>query len=191
MGTDQWDIEAKAEHASTLDQLHEMFQTMLADRFQLKFHKEKREISAYVLSVDKSDSKLKQNDGPDTFQIPIRGAGRAVVGPKGITLKILGVRAPMVYFTWWMSQQLNDVPVVDQTGLDRFYDFTLEYQRELPPGFAERAGGDLPATAAADNAPAAPPLDVALREQLGLKLEKRKAQVDVFVIDRLEKPDAN
>ena len=190
MDTDQWDIEAKAEHASTLDQLHEMFQSMLADRFQLKFHQEKREISAYVLSVDKSGSKLKQNDGPDTFEIPIRGAGRAVVGPGGITLKILGVRAPMVYFTWWLSQQLSDVPVVDQTGLDRFYDFTLEYQRELPPGFAERAG-EATAPAGADGVPAGAPLDVALREQLGLKLEKRKAQADVFVIDRLEKPGAN
>src|SRR5580698_8611809 len=88
MDTDLWDIEAKAAHASTLDQLHEMFQSMLADRFQLKFHKEKREISAYVLSVDKAGSKLKQNDGPDTFEIPIRGAGgRMVVGPGGITLK--------------------------------------------------------------------------------------------------------
>lgn len=191
MDTDLWDIEAKAEHASTLDQLHEMFQTMLADRFQLKFHKEKREIPAYVLSVDKSGSKLKQNDNPDNFQIPINGAGRAVIGPGGITLKMLGVRCPMVYFTWWMSQQLNDLPVVDQTGLDRFYDFTLEFQRELPPGFAERAGAAPPAPVGADSAAPAPPLDVALREQLGLKLEKRKAQADVFVIDRLEKPDAN
>jgi uncharacterized protein (TIGR03435 family) len=190
MDTDQWDIEAKAEHASTLDQLHEMFQSMLADRFQLKFHKEKREIPAYVLSVDKSGSKLKQNNSPDTFEIPIRGAGPAMVGPGGITLKVLGVRAPMAYFTWWLSQQLSDVPVVDQTGLDRFYDFTLEFQRELPPGFAERAGA-APAPGGADGIPAGAPLDVALRQQLGLKLEKRKAKADVFVIDRLEKPDAN
>jgi uncharacterized protein (TIGR03435 family) len=190
MDTDQWDIEAKAAHASTLDQLHEMFQSMLADRFQLKFHKEKREIPAYVLSVDKSGSKLKQNDSPDTFEIPIRGAGPAVIGPGGITLKILGVRAPMVYFTWWLSQQLSDIPVVDQTGLNRFYDFSLEFQRELPPGFAERAGA-APAPAGADSVPAGAPLAVALREQLGLRLERRKAQADVFVIDRLEKPDAN
>lgn len=191
MDTDQWDIEAKAEHASTLDQLHEMFQTMLADRFHLKFHKEQREIPAYVLSVDKSGSKLKQNDGPDTFEIPIRGNGRAVVGPGGVTLKVLGVRAPMIYFIWWLSQQLNDVPVVDRTGLDKFYDFSLEFQRELPPGFAERGGGPPPGPAGADSAPAGPPLDVALREQLGLKMEKRKAPADVFEIDRLEKPDAN
>jgi uncharacterized protein (TIGR03435 family) len=189
MDTDQWDIEAKAEKQSTLDELHEMFQTMLAQRFHLEFHKEKREIPAYVLSVDKSGSKLKENDSPDNFEIPIRGNGRISVGPGGIAIKILGVRTPMVYFTWWLSQQLDNVPVVDQTGLDKFYDFTLAFLRPLPPGVTPRLnGGDIPASPDGD---ALPPLEVALREQLGLKMEKRKAPADVFVIDRLEKPDAN
>lgn len=191
MDTDQWDIEAKADQPATLDQLHEMFQTMLADRFHLQFHKEKREIPAYVLSVDKSGSKLKPNDGPDTFEIPIRGAGPASVSASGIGMKIQGVRAPMVYVSWWLSQQLNNVPVVDQTELAGFYDFNLQFLRELPPGFAERMGGDMPRGMSVDNGPPPPPLEVALREQLGLKLEKRKAPADVFVIDRLEKQDAN
>jgi uncharacterized protein (TIGR03435 family) len=194
MDTDLWDIEAKADHTYTLDQLHEMFQTMLADRFKLQFHREKKEIPAYVLSVDKSGSKLKLNESPDPFEIPIKGAGgRMAIGPGGITTKIIGTRVPMVYFTWYLSQRLNDIPVVDQTGLDRFYDFTLDWMQELPPGFATgrgEAGSPLPSLAA-DGAPEGPTLVVALREQLGLKLEKRKAPADVFVIDRVEKPDAN
>jgi uncharacterized protein (TIGR03435 family) len=94
---------------------------------------------------------------------------------------------------WYLSQRLNDLPVVDETGLAGFYDFTLEYLQELPPGFAERGGlaAVPPGSVTPDNAPAAAPLPIALREQLGLKLEKRKAPADVFVIDRLEKPDAN
>ena len=192
MDTDLWDIQAKADRKYTLDELHIMFQTMLADRFKLQFHKEKKEIPAYVLSVDKSGSKLKVNDGPDTFEIPIRGTGeRMAVGPNGFLQKVLGVRAPMIYFTWFLSQRLNDLPVVDQTGLDGFYDFTLEWLQELPAGMAERLGAAPPAASGADNGPTGPTLAVALREQLGLKLEKRKAPADVFVIDRAEKPDAN
>jgi uncharacterized protein (TIGR03435 family) len=191
MDTDPWDIEAKADHAYTLDQLHEMFQTMLADRFKLQFHKEKKEIPAYVLSIDKSGSKLKVNESPDPFEIPIKPDGRMSVGPGGIMTKIIGTRVPMVYLSWFLSQTLRDDPVVDQTGLEGFYDFKLEWLQELPPGFAERAGAPPPAAPGADNAPAGPTLAVALREQLGLKLEKRKAPADVFVIDRLEKPEAN
>jgi uncharacterized protein (TIGR03435 family) len=168
-----------------------MFQTMLADRFKLQFHREKKEMPAYVLSIDKSGSKLKVNENPDTFVIPIMPDGRASVGPGGIMMKITAIRCPMVYFTWFLSQTLRDDPVVDQTGLAGFYDFKVEWLQELPPGMAERAGAAPPAAAGADTGPAGPTLAVALREQLGLKLEKRKAPADVFVIDRAEKPEAN
>jgi uncharacterized protein (TIGR03435 family) len=191
MDTDLWDIEAKADHKYTLDQLHEMFQTMLADRFKLQFHKEKKDLPAYVLSIDKSGSKLKVNESLDTFEIPIK-PGRMSVGPAGIVMNIIGTRVPMIYFTWNLSQTLRDDPVVDETGLTGFYDFKLEWLQELPPGMAERAGAMPPGgPPAPDNAPTAPPLAVALREQLGLKLEKRKAPVEVFMIDRVEKAEAN
>ena len=62
MDSESWDVDAKAEHPSNLDQLHEMFQTLLADRFKLRFHRESKEIVAFVLSVDKSGSKLTAGD---------------------------------------------------------------------------------------------------------------------------------
>jgi uncharacterized protein (TIGR03435 family) len=52
MNTERYDVRAKAEKPSNIDQLHEMFQTLLADRFQLKFHHEMKTISAYALTVD-------------------------------------------------------------------------------------------------------------------------------------------
>jgi uncharacterized protein (TIGR03435 family) len=176
MDNQRWDVEAKAEHPSNIDQLHEMFQTLLADRFQLKFHKERRELSALVLSVDKSGSKLKPSESQDWTDIPIKPAGPG---------KIVGTRVPIPYFCWFLSQQAN-IPVVDNTRLAGVYDFTLQ----LPP---PQPGAEGPGGRGAEPAPQDRMADAfaALREQLGLKLESRKAPVEVFVIDHVERPAAN
>jgi len=170
MNTALYDVEGKAERPSNVDQLHEMFQTLLAERFKLQFHREKRELPAFVLTVDKSGSKLKLNTSAENFDIPIKPAGRG---------RAAGERVPMNYFTWFLAQQLNR-PVVDQTGLDRFYDFNLEWAPELPPGVN---GAEPPPSADG------PTIFTAIREQLGLKLESKKAPVETFVIDRVERPE--
>jgi uncharacterized protein (TIGR03435 family) len=171
MDTDLWDVEAKAERPSSVDQLHEMFQTLFAERFKLRFHRERKEIAAYVLSVDKSGSKLKVSDSKEPFDIPIKPGDRPG--------KSVGTRVPMEYLCFYFAQLLN-VPVVDQTGLDGFYDFTLELPAPAPlltPGPAPAADG--------------PDLFTAIRQQLGLKLESRRAPVEVFVIDHVERPTNN
>lgn len=178
MNDELYDVEGKAESPSTLDQLHEMFQTLLADRFKLQFHRETREQRAYVLTVDRGGSKLKVNSSPEPFDIPIKPEGRG---------KIVGTRVPMSYFCWFMSQRLNE-PVLDQTGLTGFYDFTLEIVPRDEP-FRDAPGG--PVNPGMNQPPQAEVLAVPLREQLGLKLESRKAPVDVFVIDHVERPAAN
>jgi len=169
MDTERWDVEAKAEHPSNLDQLHEMFQTLLAERFKLEFHRERKELTAYVLSVDKSGAKLTPGDPKDAFDIPMKPGDRP-----GETI---GVSVQMSYLCWRLSLQLN-TPVVNQTGLDGYYNFTLLVPP--PPLGTPPAALDL----AAD-------LSTALRQQLGLKLESRKAPVDVFVIDHVERPSNN
>lgn len=174
MSDQLWDVDAKAEKASNLDQLHEMFRNLLADRFQLQFHKEKRELTALVMTVDKSGSKLKTSEGTDPYDIPIKGAGRG---------KIAGTRVPISYFCWYIAQNMN-IPVVDQTGLTGFYDFT--FQLPLPPPPAPGA----PETRITPS-DLLPDFIAALRDQLGLKLEHKKAPVEVFVIDRVDKPSEN
>lgn len=182
LNTELYDIEAKTEmRGATSDQLHEMFQTLLTDRFKLRFHEETNEASRYVLTVDKAGSKMKISEAPNNFDIPIQGAGRG---------KIVGRRVPMPYFCWFLSQGLN-APVVDQTGLDKNYDFALEWSPELQD--AAKAGPALLGNTANEPAPSSdgPTLFTALREQLGLKLESRKGPVQVFVIDHVERPTAN
>jgi uncharacterized protein (TIGR03435 family) len=151
-----------------------MFQTLLADRFKLRFHRETKELPAFVLSVDKSGSKLKLNSSPEPFEIPINFAGRG---------SVTGQRVPMTYFAWFLSQQLGR-PVVDRTGLDQHYDFTLQWTPEPPLSGSSEAREPLPASDG-------PTIFTALREQLGLKLQSEKAPVEIFVIDSAERPAAN
>ena len=181
MDTEPWDVDAKAEHPSNLDELHEMFQTLLAERFKLQFHRELKEIAAYVLSVDKSGSKLIPGDPKDAFDIPMKPGDRP-----GETI---GTSVQMSYLCWRLSLQLS-TPVVNQTGLDGYYNFTLV----LPPPqpLPQRLDGPGPAPSpAASSADLAADLATALRQQLGLKFESRKTPVQIFVVDHVERPSNN
>jgi uncharacterized protein (TIGR03435 family) len=84
-----------------------------------------------------------------------------------------------------------DLPVVDRTGLSGSFSITLRYPRMTArqDGAPAAPGPDLPALPAGD--PDLPPLPVALEDQLGLKLERRNAPVQVLVIDRVEPPTEN
>ena len=86
--------------------------------------------------------------------------------------------------------QLN-TPVINKTGLDGYYNFTLE----LPPQpviSVSPGPPELPLSAPPTDRPdPAADLIPALRRQLGLKLESRKTPVDTFVIDYVERPTSN
>jgi uncharacterized protein (TIGR03435 family) len=165
----RWDVEAKAERRSTPEQLREMFQTLLADRFKLRFHRETKAMFAYILSVEKSGSKLKRSS--QLFGDPMQTVSHR--GPAG------GTRVSMADLCWSLTFPMN-APVVDKTGLDGFYDFRLDpsLPQFQPP---ESAGPAL------DGADRNPDIIDALREQLGLKLQYRKTPVEIFVIDHVEK----
>ncbi len=176
LDTDGWDIEAKADHSYNLDDLHTMFQHMLADEFKLKFHKEIKEGPVYALTVDKSGLKMKLNESAQDFEVPLKG------GPGGVTV---ATREPMPHLVWFLAQilQRDERPGIDKTGLTGNYDFTLSFAPELPPDFPK------------ENLPPGfldrPSIFDALRQQLGLKLEAQKGPVEYYVIDHVEKPAAN
>ena len=171
----RYDVEAKADHPYNLDDLHTMFRNLLADEFKLKFHRETKEGPVYALSVDKSGLKMKPNDSPQNWQVPIQGGPGHVVGK----------RVPMEYLTWWLSQTLqqDQRSVIDQTGLSGNYDFTLACMPELPPDFPRE---NLP-PGIAD----LPTIFEALPKQLGLRLEPQKGPVSYFMIDSAERPAEN
>jgi uncharacterized protein (TIGR03435 family) len=98
-------------------------------------------------------------------------------------------RAPIGIFVINLAQ-MTGRPVIDQTGLKGAYDFKLKYAQPRPVPKGAAAPGDKPESPVAVD-PEGPSLFDALQEQLGLKLEPQKGQVDMIVIDRAEKPTAN
>ncbi len=177
MDTELYDFEAKTDRPVTRAEVAALFQGLLADRFQLQFHREARTMPALILTVDKSGSKMKPNETSYEWDIPI------TLIP-GATPKFRGARCPMYYLSWWIAQQKNR-PVLDKTNLPGFWDFTLQF---TPDGMGEGRKGpngdlDVPISGSA--------LPTALREQLGLRLDSEKAPVDVYVIDHVERASAN
>jgi uncharacterized protein (TIGR03435 family) len=179
--TDKYDIDGKpdGEGAPSGKQWKVMIQKMVAERFKLTFHREKKELAVYVLSVAKTGPKLTKSEG-DPNGLP----GLFFRGKLGD----LGVRnANMADFTGMMQEAVLDRPVLDQTGLTGRYDFTLIWT----PDDSQFAGMGAKIPPPADGANAPPNLYTAIQEQIGLKLEATKAPADVMVIDHVEKPSEN
>jgi uncharacterized protein (TIGR03435 family) len=180
--SDKFDMTGKpdAPGQPNVDQMKMMIQKLLADRFQLKFHFEKRDLSAYVARITKAGAKIiKSQDDPKGY--PAWHFGRAAAGTT-LTFR----NSPMSQVTA-ILQNFLDKPVVDQSGLSEKYDFTVTFTVDAAQ--AVRLGG--PPVPAPDNPDAAPDLFAAFQQQLGLKLESTQAPVDVMVVDKVEKPSEN
>lgn len=173
MNSERFDMDAKSERPASVDELHVMLQNLLADRFHLRFHVESKQAPIYVLSAGKSPARLVRHQPrtPDETAVDLDGEGLNVV--------VTGKAAPMGYFTWRLSQIL-DRPVADRTGIEGSYDFQLSFFRDPPM--------------APDAPPAAPPgpnVFEAVRDQLGLRLDRDRGWVEVMVIDNAGKPSEN
>lgn len=168
---DAYEIEGKADAVGqpSLRQEQEMVQKLLADRFQLKFHREKRVLSVYAIRIAKGGPKLSPAANPNN-QLDQTGNG------SGTVQSIKYTSCSMADFAFG-EQFFFDRPVIDQTGLPGRYDFTIRYTSD-----ESRATDD-------PNAP--PGIFTAVQEQLGLKIESTKAPADVLVIDHVERPSAN
>ncbi|MEO8097381.1 MAG: TIGR03435 family protein [Acidobacteriota bacterium] len=163
------------------DQLKLMIQKLLADRFQLKFHTEKRELTAYTITVLKTGSKLAVSQA-DPNSLPGVGFGLAPGGT--MTLSVRNAILDSVANA--LQGNLLDQPVVNRTGLTGKYDFTLRFT----PDPSQRTALGLPPPPSASD-PDAPPDILTAFQQLGLKLESTKTSVDVMVIEKIEKPSDN
>jgi uncharacterized protein (TIGR03435 family) len=180
MDSERYDMNAQAERQSSVEELHVMLQNLLADRFKLQFHKEKKELPVYVLAVDGAGNpKLQPHEAENAGEPWIDIGGKMLQ----TTMHAKSVR--MDYFTFRLSQMM-DRPVVDQTKLNGAYDFDLAFTRELPPNMSENT---LINGAPVDTS--GPTIFEALRKQLGLRLEAQKAPVDILIVDHAEKPAAN
>jgi uncharacterized protein (TIGR03435 family) len=177
---EKYDLFAKPDKPGkpTLAQLKVMLQKLLADRYQLSLHHEKRELSVYAITVGKSESKLTRNDNDPN------GNSSFSAGPRVVSLTN-GTMADLANGLQ-RSGNIFDRPVVDQTGLGSArYDLIVKW---TPLASQAQVGGG---ERRADDADSPPDLFTAFRQQLGLKLVSTKAPVDVLVIDHVEKPSEN
>ena len=171
--TDRFDIvgEIPGDTQPPRAQVLLMFQALLADRFQLKFHREQKEMTVYNLVIGKNGLKIKESTtGPPEGSLLIGFAP-----PRGRNLPARN--ASMEAFASLLQRVVVGRPVIDKTSLTRRYDFDLEWGIDGAPPPA----GELDTQ---------PDITVAI-QKLGLKLESAKGMVDTLVIDRIEKPDAN
>jgi uncharacterized protein (TIGR03435 family) len=162
----RFDVEAKAESASaTRQQLLQMLQALLEDRFKLKASREKKEVSGFALAIAKNGSKLKRARGDEESRITLAGAMLDKRASAGALNTIIGQKASMAQLVDILSRPAGG-PIVDKTGLTGDYDFTISWEV-----------GEL--------------VSSVLQEQLGLKLEPQKVSVDFMTILSAEKPSEN
>jgi uncharacterized protein (TIGR03435 family) len=195
LSSERYDVEAKVESADVA-KLHDldphqrmrMLQPVLAERFQLKVHRETRDLAVYELVLAKGGPKFHEAKPGDTYPNGIKGpdghSGPGLVWMQDgrLTCQAVG----MVELTRILSQRLGH-NVLDKTGLTGKYDLAMEWPppEDRPgPMFGGGDGGNAPESSGAS-------IFTLIQEQLGLKLESHKAPVEVLVIDHLEAPSAN
>jgi uncharacterized protein (TIGR03435 family) len=207
----RFDINAKLPSGAKREQVPEMLQALLADRFGLKLHRDTKDLPAYVILVGKNGLKIKES--PPDSEADVAAAAAAPVN-----LAASGSRAGVnvdfgggSYYAFannkFEAKKLTmplladcltrfvDRPVVDMTGLPGKYDLTLQFTPEdylaMTIRSAIAAGVSLPPEAMKYMNAADESLFSSM-ETLGLKLEARKAPLQVLVVDQMEKaPTAN
>jgi uncharacterized protein (TIGR03435 family) len=181
-------IEATIRPGATNEQVNQMLQTLLLDRFKMTLHRETRIVTVYDVTLLKKGPKLREF--AETAPAPAEGKlsttekdGFIRIRPGPLPVAwgdghIFGGGQTVSQLVNYLSDELKAL-VVDKTGLTGRYDYNLEFSRS-------------PSAAAGDQADSAPDFITAVKDQLGLKLESKKGAVDVLVIDHMEKtPAAN
>jgi uncharacterized protein (TIGR03435 family) len=192
MEDQRFDVAAKMLPATTQEQFALMLRNLLAERFKLEVHHEKREVPVYEVVVAKNGPKLRESApraapkeeaaAPDLSQ-PFKKDkdGYPVIPPGSDTVIAFGPgharlrldNESTAKFAEFIAGRLQ-LPVIDATGLKGKYDFMLSWVPAQPGG-------------SATDDDSGPTLEGAIQSQLGLRLESKKAMVDFLLIDHAEK----
>jgi uncharacterized protein (TIGR03435 family) len=188
---ERFDIEARAPGSPTKDEMRLMMQSLMAERFKLHTHTERRTQSVFDLMLAKAGKTGPQlqrhpDEGSCTtasrLQLPPIPCGS--VGPVPASMpgraRIVANGVTMTRLASFLKNPFTGVdrPVVDRTGLTGAFDMSVEWS--LAPDPAQPSNSQVE--------DAGPTFLEALREQLGLTLKSTKGLVDVLVIDHVERP---
>jgi uncharacterized protein (TIGR03435 family) len=212
IGTEKYDIDAKepdalADELSNLspeqrrEKMGLLLQSLLADRFGLKVSHGSKELPVYALVVAKNGPKIHEAKPGDTYPNGIKTPDGRVLGHGGMMGmmpgQLTGQGVPVKFLVQTLSQQLGRT-VLDQTGLQGNYDFTLKWTPDPsmggmmagPPGGGPPGGGPGPDAPPPPDA-SGPSIFTAVQEQLGLRLESTKGPVEIIIVEHVEKPSEN
>jgi uncharacterized protein (TIGR03435 family) len=167
LDADRYDVVAKAAAAAPEEQLQQMMQTLLAQRFKLAVHRETKEMQAYVVTVAKTGLKIKESAASE---------GDMTIQPSGEAAATIQ-RATVSHLADMLSVPLQ-APVIDMTGLTGHYDFRIDLSsflvnldRDHPMGIND----------------VIPIFIKAAQQQLGVKIDQKKMPVEMLVVDHAEK----
>jgi uncharacterized protein (TIGR03435 family) len=222
LGTQRFDIIAKLPEGANKDQVPEMLQALLADRFKLAIHRDTKDQSVYALVVAKGGLKMKESppdpepstsddpsapkagDPPVKMQVE-QGKGAVITGGATGTTKVAMGQNGTMHFEMQKMQiaglaeflsRFVERPVIDMTDLKGNYQVALDLSMDEMRSIARSAGVAIPGGGGAAADPGKGPADLASEptgsifssiQQLGLKLEARKAPLELIVIDHVEK----
>ena len=180
MESEKYDVTGQPEGQGTPSrtQLSGMIRKLLEDRFKFTFHRDKRELPVYAITLAPGGPKMTKNDTNPN-------------GLPGLFFKGLGtlpgMNATMGDLASVMQTAVLDRPVIDRSGLQGRWDFTLRWT----PDETQFQGMGVRVPPPSNDPDAPPVLFTAFQEQLGLKLESTRGPVEVLVVDRIEKPSEN
>lgn len=169
LDSDHYDVNATLPEGSSAERVPEMMQALLVDRFHLAIRREQRRMTGYELRVAKNGPKLKPGDPDEQWN---EGTMKGGIFRGRLILH----QANMPMLAEFLAGQVGR-PVVNRTGLAGIFDVDFKWMPDDPAAESSSASG--------------PSLFTALDEQLGLKLEPARVDVDVLFIDHTEKPSAN
>lgn len=204
--TQFFDIEGRGnwKERPTNDVYRQIIQQVLVERFRLKVHTEQRPTEVYALVLARRDGKLGPGLRPSGDECVKRAAAKLDFPPpkfpapgqrpecgiyRGMKNGVVQLRMGSTRMETALSQtrarEAMGRLVVDRTGLQGYFDVELDFvpgsRQALPPG--QEQGQEA--------TPNGPSLTTALRDQLGLRFERRKEPVEVLVIDHVEMPSPN
>jgi uncharacterized protein (TIGR03435 family) len=184
-------LEAKAEDPSktTREELRQMLQNLVVKHFDLKVHRETRELDGYVLTIGKDGVKFKETSEDEDLPVWEFNGEPRLAAPEMILPVIVKGNFRMPVFVNALSGQAR-MPIVDKTGLQNLYGlrFAIDLLLGSRGGGGQRGGGLRGGTEPAPPQQFDPPLAEALEKQLGLHLEKVKVPVDYLVVDSYDIP---
>jgi bla regulator protein BlaR1 len=191
LDSERYDIIAKIPAGATKEQFRQMLQALLADRFQLRIHRETKELPVYALVVGKGGPKLEkagieEKDCPNPSATPRPDPAIFCHDLSGGRGRGLHAQAADLSEVAGFVESWTDRPLLDKTGIKGLYRFETTGWLPMDLGPPPAPGAKQDQTDVADL-----PTIFTMFEGLGLKMESQKVEMDVYVVDHIEKPTEN